>query len=147
MPIFFRILALAVCLLLCGTLPIFATPTATPLPPSESIAPTTSAASAVLYDVRGNCFLFEKEADERRPMASTTKIMTAVVVLENTDLSSTVTVPREAVGIEGSSIYLFEGEQITVKDLLYALLLSSANDAATALAIHTAGSTAKASMA
>ena len=63
-----------------------------------------------------------------------------MVVLDRCDLEQTIQVPREAVGIEGSSIYLFESEEITVKTLLYALLLSSANDAAVALALHTAGS-------
>ena len=102
--------------------------------------PQTNAASAVLLDVTGDCFLLLQNADERRPMASTTKIMTALVVLERCSLDETVTVPSEAVGVEGSSIYLFAGERITVKTLLYALLLSSANDAAVTLACHVAGS-------
>jgi D-alanyl-D-alanine carboxypeptidase len=75
-------------------------------------------------------------------MASTTKIMTALIVLERLPLERVVTVPAEAVGIEGSSVYLYAGEQITVETLLYALLLSSANDAAVALAVETAGSVA-----
>lgn len=102
--------------------------------------PAISAAASVLYAPDGDLFLCEKDADERRPMASTTKIMTALVVLEHANLTDTVTVVPEAVGIEGSSIYLYAGEQLTVETLLYALLLSSANDAATALAWHVAGS-------
>ena len=102
--------------------------------------PTTSAASWAVFDPTSQRFLAQGNADERRPMASTTKIMTALVVLEHCSPDEVVTVDPRAVGIEGSSIYLYKGEQITVKDLLYGLLLSSANDAATALAIHTAGS-------
>lgn len=140
MTAFLRFSALVLCLFLLGSLTALATPQEAVTPPYSAPPPSVSAACAVLLDVRGNRFLHEKDADVRRPMASTTKIMTALVVLEQGDLTATVTVPREAVGVEGSSVYLFEGEQITVKNLLYALLLSSANDAATALAIHVAGS-------
>ena len=83
----------------------------------------------------------EKNADMRLPMASTTKIMTALIVLENCGMDETVSVPDEAVGTEGSSIYLRYNERITVRDLLYGLMLASGNDAAVALAVHTAGST------
>ncbi|MBQ8356442.1 MAG: D-alanyl-D-alanine carboxypeptidase [Clostridia bacterium] len=103
-------------------------------------APGTSAASFALLDPVSGRFIAEGDADTRRPMASTTKIMTALVVLETLPLDEMVTVDAAAVGTEGSSIYLFTGEQITVRTLLYALMLSSANDAAAALAIHTAGS-------
>ena len=84
--------------------------------------------------------LFEKDADTRRPMASTTKIMTALVVVEEMVMDQTVAVPKAAVGVEGSSVYLVENERLTVEELLYALMLESANDAATALAVLTAGS-------
>lgn len=73
-------------------------------------------------------------------MASTTKVMTALVAIENSNLNDVVTIPRQAVGIEGSSIYLREGEKLTVRELLYGLMLRSGNDAATALAIHIGGS-------
>lgn len=76
----------------------------------------------------------------RLPMASTTKAMTAIVVLEHVPPDEVVTVPKCAVGIEGSSIYLKEGERLTVKELLYGLMLRSGNDSAVALAVHTAGS-------
>ena len=102
--------------------------------------PAVSAASYALFDPVGGVMLAEGDAHTRRPMASTTKIMTALLVLEALTLDATVTVPAEAVGIEGSSVYLFAGEQITVRTLLYALMLSSANDAAVALAILTDGS-------
>lgn len=110
------------------------------LPAPRSAPPATSAKAYALYDPQSQSFLAEKNADLRLPMASTTKIMTALVVLEQCDPYATVTVPREAVGVEGSSIYLYEGEEITVGTLLYGLLLASANDAAAALALHTAGS-------
>ena len=103
-------------------------------------APQTSAASYALLDPVSGKLIAEKDADTRRPMASTTKIMTALIVLERCDLEATVTVDQRAVGVEGSSIYLFATEQIKVHTLLYALMLASANDAAAALAIHTAGS-------
>ena len=103
-------------------------------------APQTSAASYALLDPVSGDLLAARDADTRRPMASTTKIMTALIVLERCDLEAVVTVDPRAVGTEGSSIYLFAGEQIKVRTLLYALMLSSANDAAAALAIHTVGS-------
>ena len=77
---------------------------------------------------------------QRSLIASTTKIMTALVVLETMDIRQRVTVPKEAVGIEGSSMYLREGEELTVSDLLYGMMLHSGNDAAVALAIACSGS-------
>lgn len=96
--------------------------------------PSVSAQSAVLYDPLDGSVLYQKKATEPRGMASTTKIMTALVALEQYDLQETVTVRKEWCGIEGSSIYLRAGEQLTVSDLLYGLLLESGNDAAAALA-------------
>ena len=101
--------------------------------------PAVSAASYVLADASDGTILAEGDAHTRRPMASTTKIMTALVVLDRCDPEETVTVSPVAVGTEGSSVYLYAGEQISVRSLLYALLLSSANDAAVALACHVAG--------
>ena len=115
---------------------LLALPLAMPL----SASPTVSGNAACLYLPQNNSFIFKKNADARLPMASTTKIMTALTVLEHTDLEEVVTVSRAAAGIEGSSAYLQAGNRFTVEDLLYALLLASANDAATALAIHVAGS-------
>ena len=108
---------------------------------SASGAPALSAASAVLYERSSQTFILSKDADTRRPMASTTKIMTALVAVRSgVSLNETVTVPREAVGVEGSSLYLREGEQMTLRELLYALLLQSANDAAVAISVHVSGS-------
>ena len=76
----------------------------------------------------------------RLPMASTTKIVTALVVIENADINKVITIHPKAVGIEGSSIYLKAGEKWTIKDLLYGMMLRSGNDAAMALALHVGGS-------
>ncbi len=104
--------------------------------------PTVSARSAILVSAEDGSVFFEKNADERLGPASTTKLMTALTVRSLVeDPDAVVKIPREAVGIEGSSIYLVAGETLTVRELLWALLLSSANDAATALAIFSAGST------
>ena len=99
-----------------------------------------SAKSAVLIDATSGQVLYEKDAELRLPMASTTKIMTALCALELATPDDVITVDARAVGIEGSSVYLCENEQLTLLHLLYALLLASANDAATAIAIGTAGS-------
>ena len=110
-------------------------------PPTPSVPPpVTTAAAMALLDATSGSFLAESAADVRLPMASTTKIMTALVILEECPLDDTLSVPAEAVGVEGSSVYLFSGEVVSVRTLLYALLLSSANDAAVALALHAAGS-------
>ncbi len=101
---------------------------------------SVSAQSAILIDAQSGKVLYEKSSDQVRPMASTTKIMTALVAIENFDLDKTVSIPKEATGIEGSSIYLCAGEKLTLRQLVYALMLSSANDAATAIAIYCAGS-------
>ena len=85
-------------------------------------------------------FHISENAYERLPIASVTKIMTAVVTAQLADPDEEICVPAAACGIEGSSAYLRAGERLTVRELLYALMLSSANDAATALALHVGGS-------
>jgi D-alanyl-D-alanine carboxypeptidase len=90
-----------------------------------------------VYTVKG--VLFEKNADSRSLIASTTKIMTALVVCEQCNVLDRVRIPKEAVGIEGSSMYLQEGEVLTLQELLYGLMLRSGNDAAVALAIYCGG--------
>ena len=79
--------------------------------------------------------LSDSNADARLPMASTTKVMTALIAIEKGNPADTVTIPGEAVGIEGSSIYLKKGEKFTLEELLYGLMLRSGNDAATAIAL------------
>lgn len=98
-----------------------------------------SARAALLMEEATGTVLFEKNADARLPMASTTKIMTALVALEHADPDLVISTPKEAVGTEGSSIYLFEDEELTLEELLWALLLNSANDAAVAIAFGVAG--------
>ena len=99
-----------------------------------------SAKSAIAIEVSSGEIYFEKNAHERLPMASTTKIMTALVAIESGNLEREVCVSPEAVGVEGSSVYLYPGERISLYDLLCALLLESANDAAAAIAIDIGGS-------
>ncbi len=84
--------------------------------------------------------LLESNAEERLPMASTTKIMTCIVAIEQCPLDTLVTVDSSAAGIEGSSMYLRAGETLSMEQLLYGLMISSGNDAACAIAIHIAGS-------
>ncbi len=98
-----------------------------------------SAEKAVLYDANSARVLFEKKADDRALIASTTKIMTALIVCEQCNVLDRMRIPKEAVGIEGSSMYLQEGEVLTIQELLYGLMLHSGNDAAVALAIYCGG--------
>ena len=102
---------------------------------------TGSAESMIVIERDTGRVLNEKNADKRRPMASTTKIATAITVIDRvSDLDKKVKVPAQAVGVEGSSIYLEKDEELTVRDLLYGLMLQSGNDCAVALAVTTAGS-------
>jgi len=98
-----------------------------------------SAEKAILMDATTGRILYEKNADSQSLIASTTKIMTALVVAEQCNVLDRVRIPKEAVGIEGSSMYLREGEILTVQELLYGLMLHSGNDAAVALAIYCGG--------
>ena len=98
-----------------------------------------SAGSAVLMDAKTGRILYEKNPDQKCLIASCTKIMTALVICEQCNVLDRVRIPKEAVGIEGSSMYLKEGEILTVQELLYGLMLHSGNDAAMALAIYCGG--------
>ena len=108
--------------------------------PTALSVPHISAQSAILVEPTSGIVVYEKNADAQLPMASTTKIMTAIIALEHMEPSTSVEISPLAVGIEGSSIYLYVGEHLSMEHLLYALLLESANDAATAIAIAVAGS-------
>ena len=110
--------------------------------PSQARAVGTSAASAILVDADSGRVLYEQNADAKMLIASTTKILTALVAIREGDLSQVVTVKREATLTEGSSMYLKEGEQLTLEALLYGLLLCSGNDAAVAIADAVGGSQA-----
>lgn len=100
----------------------------------------TSARAAVVMDVSSNRVLYLKNMNEKLAMASTTKIMTLIVAIESGKLDEKVKVSKRASHMEGSSIYLREGERHTVSDLLYAIMLRSGNDAAVAVAEHIGGS-------
>lgn len=116
-------LLLSICFSMCGFTPA---------------APALSAKAAVV--VHEGRLLYGKNEKVRLPMASTTKLMTAIVALENAEIDETVKIKSEYCGIEGSSMYLRPGTEKTVLDLLKGLLLVSGNDAATALASHVSGS-------
>lgn len=127
-----KICSFAAVLLVCLPLCI-------PFAAAESAETGLSAYAAILTETSTGEILYAKNANERCPMASTTKIMTAVVALEHGDLSKTVRIAEAACGVEGSSIYLTAAEELTLEDLLYALMLESANDAAAAIAYEIAG--------
>lgn len=104
--------------------------------------PAVTAASALVVDLQTGKALFEKAATEARPPASTAKLMTALVVMDEVPLNDVVLVSAVAAGTQGSRMGLAAGEQLTVLELMYGLLLPSGNDAAVALAEHVAGTEA-----
>ena len=106
---------------------------------SDFRAYAVSAQRAIVVDSCTGRVLYEKNADQQSLIASTTKIMTALIVCEQCNVLDRVRIPKEAVGIEGSSMYLQEGEILTLQELLYGLMLHSGNDAAVALAIYCGG--------
>ena len=105
--------------------------------PLETAA--VSAKRAYVLDAVSGRVLYEKNSNERSLIASTTKIMTALIICEQCNVLDRMRIPKEAVGIEGSSMYLQEGEVLTLQELLYGLMLQSGNDAAVALAIYCGG--------
>ncbi len=109
--------------------------------PKATISASSSAQSAFAFDADTGRVFYQKNANQQRAMASTTKIATAITAIRNCkDLDEEVEIGAESVGIEGTSIYLRVGEVLSVRELLYGLMLRSGNDAATALAYHCAGS-------
>lgn len=106
----------------------------------ESTISHASAQSEIAMELSTGTILTENNAYAKLPMASTTKILTAIIIIEDCNLDEEITVPDEAVGVEGSSIYLAKDEKIDIRDLLYGLMLRSGNDSAAALAIHHSGS-------
>lgn len=104
----------------------------------------TTAESMVTIEASTNRVFYAKDENKRLPMASTTKILTAIVAIENCeDLDKKHKIPKQAVGIEGSSIYLKAGEHLSVRELLYGLMLRSGNDSAVAIAMIVSGSVKK----
>ena len=107
---------------------------------STSYSPSINSRAAIVIDRNSKKILYGKNENTRRAMASTTKIMTALVVIENTDLNNIVAISKKAAGTGGSRLKLKTGDKISVKDLLYGLMLKSGNDCAVALAEYTGGS-------
>lgn len=107
---------------------------------AESPVPSVSAQSAAVIEMQTGKVLFEKNAYEKRPIASTTKIMTTLLTLESGDLDEPFTVDPAAIKVEGSSMGLQEGDTVTKRNLCYGMLLPSGNDAANSAAIKLAGS-------
>ena len=106
---------------------------------AESV-PYCSGRSMIVIETKNNKILYSKNHTEKLPMASTTKIVTAITVIDNcSNLDEVVKIKKEATLVEGSSIYLKEGEELTVRELLYGLMLQSGNDSAVALATHISG--------
>ena len=103
-------------------------------------APEVAARGAVLVDRASGRILYNHDMNEMLPMASTTKIMTALLAFENGNLDQMVTAGPNASGVTGTSIYLSEGEQLSMSDMLKGLMLQSGNDAAVAIAEHLGGS-------
>lgn len=109
---------------------------------ADAQAISVPADSAVVMDVDSGRLLFAQDGNRKLPMASTTKILTALVAIENGNLDDVVKVSQRAARAEGSLLYLREGDKITLRDLLYGLMLVSGNDAAEAIAEHVGGSVA-----
>lgn len=124
-----KILAVTLCLAIIMSTAAYAAP-----------SPGDSARASVVIEAESGNIIFEKNAHERKGPASTTKIMTALVALEKGDPEDIVKIDARAVGTEGSSAYLCAGESVVLSDLLYAMMLGSANDAAAAIAYHIGGS-------
>ncbi len=122
-------------LLLCAAIILLGTFTGI-----NTISADASASAEIAMELTTGTVLTESNADMRLPMASTTKIMTAIIVIEDCDLDEVFKVDDKAVGVEGSSIYLKKNEEIDVRDLVYGLMMRSGNDSAAALAIHHSGS-------
>jgi D-alanyl-D-alanine carboxypeptidase len=107
---------------------------------SVPVVPRVTAKAAIVVDMDTGTVLYSRHADTQLEMASTTKMMTAILILESMDLDKVVKVPAAAVGVAGSALGLKRGESFTVKELLYMMMVPSANDAAITLAIAQAGS-------
>lgn len=111
--------------------------------PTQTYSKKAFSTSTIVMDIDSGRVLYEKNSATKKLIASTTKILTAIVVLENVDIEKKVKVGEEVLKMYGTSIYVEVGEKIKIKDLLYGLLLRSGNDAAEVLAIATSGSEEK----
>jgi serine-type D-Ala-D-Ala carboxypeptidase (penicillin-binding protein 5/6) len=111
-----------------------------PIKNSTYISPIIEAKSSIAMDLHSGEILHEKNIHDRLKIASITKLMTALIILEENNLDETVHVSQNAASINGSTMYLRGNEDIKIKDLMKGVMINSANDAATALAEHNAGS-------
>ncbi|MEK7672594.1 MAG: serine hydrolase, partial [Patescibacteria group bacterium] len=107
------------------------------------ISPIIDARGVIAMDITTGEILYEKNSHKQLSMASITKLMTMLLILEDNNLNEVVTISHNAANTEGSTMFLREGEEITIQNLLYGTLIHSANDAAVALAEHNAGSVEK----
>ena len=107
---------------------------------AEMSEPPIESQAAIVIEQSTGKVLFGQNAHQRLPMASTTKIMTALIAIERGNLDDIVTTASEAYGVEGSSMYIQKNEKLSLRDLVYGLMLNSGNDAAIAIAIHIGGS-------
>lgn len=108
---------------------------------SSILEPNISSKNAIIFDRNSKITLYEKNSFQEVAIASTTKIMTCILALENADLSDTITISKKAAAVTGSTLGLKENMKFTLNDLLYGLMLRSGNDCAIAIAEHISGST------
>lgn len=109
----------------------------------EAIETKAASSSEIVMEVSSLRVLHENNAYEKKEIASLTKVLTAITVIESCDIEKSVTIKKECTGIEGSSVYLMPGETLTVRELLYGLMLRSGNDCAESLAVYKSGSVEK----
>lgn len=106
----------------------------------QDTVPSINSRAGIVLDRNSGMILYGKNENEKRKMASTTKIMTALIVIENSNLNDIVTISSKSAGTGGSRLGLHKNDKISVSDLLYGLMLCSGNDAAVALAEYVGGS-------
>ena len=111
-----------------------------PIASAKSSRDFSQGVSEIVMETNSKRILYQKNIHEKKYMASTTKILTAICVIENIDVDKEITITSKTIGVEGSSIYLEEGEKLTIKHLLYGLMLRSGNDCAETLAVACSGS-------
>lgn len=114
-----------------------------PSAPIKTASAATQSRAECVLELSSLRILHGLNAEERLPMASTTKILTAILVIDDCDLDDRFSIPKQAEGVEGSSVYLRAGDEYTVRELLYGLMLRSGNDCAVSLALHHSGSVEK----
>ncbi|PIR55037.1 D-alanyl-D-alanine carboxypeptidase [Candidatus Peregrinibacteria bacterium CG10_big_fil_rev_8_21_14_0_10_36_19] len=112
-----------------------------PIKKTQFVSPIINAESSIAIDMETGTILYEKNAHRKREIASITKLMTSLIIMEENEPTEIATVTHNAATTEGSTMYLKPGEQITVENLLFGAIINSANDAAVTLAEHNAGST------